>query len=231
MALWPHVPEVKVLRAKVCSVPVKPGQSRSVRVNPRPRPRDDPCHRPGAPLERLCLCACAVLRGRVGLRNGGVHVLRPAVGRGRPAEPPAADYAASRRPGKSALFALGSGIGGQGAGARLGCGALRGAGTAGMSCGVQRLRARAASWRSGGSALLRPPSSGSPAGRPGCRPICWSLPNRSQKGLGPSLRGPTLPGPFWVRGMPFKCTFRSANCRWLEGLRNTSGVGLPAFPK
>lgn len=172
MFWWPCGPvtEVKVLRVKVLSVPAKLGQSGSVRVNRRPRPGDCPCHWPGAPLEQLCLCACAVLRGRVGLRNGGVHVLRPAVGRGRPAEPLAADYAASRRPGKSALFALASGVGEQGAGARPDCGALLGAGTAGMSCGAQRLRARAASWRSGCSAPLRAPSSGSPAGRSGCRP-------------------------------------------------------------
>lgn len=208
MALWPHVPEVNVLRAKVCSVPVKPGQSRSVRVNPRPRPRDDPCHRPGAPLERLCLCACAVLRGRVGLRNGGVHVLRPAVGRGRPAEPPAADYAASRRPGKSALFALGSGIGGQGAGARPGCGALRGAGTAGMSCGVQRLRARAASWRSGGSALLRPPSSGSPAGRPGCRPYLLEPAESLPEGTGAVPAGTNASGPLLGKGDALQVYFQ-----------------------
>lgn len=110
MALWPHVTEVKVLRAKVYTVPAKPGQSGSDRVNPRPRPEDCPCSGgPGAPRERLCFCACAVPRGRVGLRNGGFHVLRPTVGCGRPEEPPAAGYAASRRPGKSALFALASG--------------------------------------------------------------------------------------------------------------------------
>lgn len=55
MALWPQVTEVKVLRAKVCSVPAKAGQSGSDRVNPRPRPEDCPCHGPGEPLEQLAL--------------------------------------------------------------------------------------------------------------------------------------------------------------------------------
>lgn len=135
-----------------------------------PAPEDCPCLGPGAPREQLRLCACAVPRGRVGLRNGGVHVLRPAVGRGRPEEPPAADYAASRRPGKLALFALAAGVGGQGSGARPSSGALSGAGTAGMPCSAQRLRARAGAGARGSWARLRPPAAGGPAGRPGSRP-------------------------------------------------------------
>lgn len=168
-----------------------------------PAPEDCPCLGPGAPREQLRLCACAVPRGRVGLRNGGVHVLRPAVGRGRPEEPPAADYAASRRPGKLALFALAAGVGGQGSGARPSSGALSGAGTAGMPCSAQRLRARAASWRSGqlGSApspgRWRPGraawQSASPAG------ACRSDP-RGDGGC--PCPGPTLPDPLWVRGCP-----------------------------
>lgn len=209
MASWPHVTEVKVLRAKVLSVPAKLGQSGSVRVNPRPRPGDCPCHGPGAPLEQLCLCACALLRGRVGLRNGGVHVLRPAVGRGRPAEPPAADHAASRRPGKSALFALVSGVGGHGVGTRPGCGALRGAGTAGMfavlrGCGPGlRAGARAARLCSG----PRPQEAGQDVLAVGL--LCGSLRSAPRGDWGRPCGGPTLPGPFWGRGMPFKCTFRS----------------------
>lgn len=203
MAPWPQVTEVKVLRAKVCSVPAKPGLSGSDGVNARPRPEDCPCRGPGEPREQPRLCACAVPRGRVGLRNGGVHVLRPAVGRGRPEEPPAADYAASRRPGKSALFALAAGVGGQGSGARPSFEALRGAGRAGIPCAAQRLRARAASWRWGISVLLRPPAAGGPAGRPGCRPRlrepAGAIPEET--GAVPA-RGPPLPGPLWVRGCP-----------------------------
>lgn len=155
--------------------------------------------RAGAPPEQLCLCACAVPRGR-SVRNGGVRVLRPAVGRYLPEEPPTSDYAASRRPGKSALFALASGGSAGKAGGRPGCGALRGAGTARMLCGARRLRARAASWRSGSSALLRPRSSGGPARRPGCRPRlpepAGALPEET--GAGPA--GTNASGPPFGKG-------------------------------
>lgn len=81
-----------------------------------------------AAAEAVAVSAPARCRGdRVGLRNGGVHVLRPAVGRGRPEEPPAADDAAGRRPGKSARSPSASGGGGVGVGGR---GARRGRGPA-----------------------------------------------------------------------------------------------------
>lgn len=59
MALWPHVTEVKVLRAKVYTVPAKPGQSGSDRVNPRPRPEDCPCSGGLVRLGSVCVSAPA----------------------------------------------------------------------------------------------------------------------------------------------------------------------------
>lgn len=93
-----------------------------------------------------------------------------------------------------------------------------------------RLRARSASRRWGSSAPTRV------LGRPG--PASWlpvSAPGAWRGSLraawGRPGRGLTLPGSFWVRGMPFKCTFASrAVVRW-EGLRNYSRVGLPTLPK
>lgn len=81
------------------------------------------------------------------------------------------------------------GSAGKAQGARPSSGALRGAGTVGMPCSAQRLRARAASWRWGIWVLLRPPAAGGPAGRPGCRPRL-----REPAGAIPEETGPSLPG-------------------------------------
>lgn len=161
---------MKALRVKDCSELANPGQSGSDRVNPRPRPPRD-CS--GSRARRTTrLRACAVPRGPVGLRDGGVHVLRPAVGRCRPEEPPAAGYTAGRRPGKSVRSSSASRVGGRGAGSRFGRGGCpRRRRVPGVVRGsAVRLRASSASRRSGSSAPRQPASSGGPARSPGCRP-------------------------------------------------------------
>lgn len=144
------------------------------------------------------------LRGAEGrsVRNGGVRVLRPAVGRYLPEEPPTSDYAASRRPGKSALFALASGVGGQGGrAARLrgsprrwhGPDALRRSEAAGQGCELALGQLGSAPspvlWRPGPASWL----SASLAGA--CRSAPrgdWGRPRGDQR----------FQAPFWEGGCP-----------------------------
>ena len=160
---------------------------------------------PRARLRWRRLRACGLLRGRVGLSNGGVHLLWPAVGLGRPEEPPAAVYAAGRRPGRSAWPASASGVGGRAAG--LSAALARPECLAGHSgeAGSQEFEPALRQLRSAPARVLgRPgPASWLPASAPGA---WWGSPRAARCRPG---RGSTLPGSFWVRGIPFKCTFAS----------------------
>lgn len=96
-------------------------------------------------------------------------------------------------------------------GTRAGCGALRGAGTSGVPCGAQSCGCRPGlPAGGGGSAPARV------LGRPGMAPWLPASPVGAPRGAwaGPA-GGLTLPVPFWVRGMPFKCTFLSRELSWV----------------
>lgn len=198
-----------------------------------------------AAAEAVAVSAPARCRGdRVGLRNGGVHVLRPAVGRGRPEEPPAADDAAGRRPGKSARSPSASGgvsvWAGEargGVAARLrgcprrrqvpGCGAVSGLGgeAASQECEPAPGQLR--------SAAARVPKRPGPAPRrPGWLRLQERGRARREEPRGRPGPGPTLPCPFWGRGDALQVYSRVPGAVDAgEGLWNTSRVGPPPLPK